>query len=147
MLSVRYWPGVRVVPAEEPARAKPVPVTEMPEMLASEFPVFLKAIWSVSLVPTFTLPKLNAVGLGCKVTTAACAVALQETERVGSVALLVNLMAPLAEPEDPSLRDAVRLVVLPAAMVNGALAPETVRPEPETLMPETVIEAPPEFAS
>jgi hypothetical protein len=74
-------------------------------------------------------------------------VALQETCSVGLLALLANLIAPLAEPALGNFSDAVRLVVFPAEMVKGVLAPETVRPEPETLMPVTVIEAPPEFAS
>ena len=56
-------------------------------------------------------------------------------------------MAPLAEPEEESFSAAVRFTVFPAAMVSGVLTPETVSPEPETLMPETVIDALPEFAS
>jgi hypothetical protein len=74
-------------------------------------------------------------------------VALQETCIEGSEALLENLMAPLAEPEEESFSAAVRFTVFPAAMVSGVLTPETVSPEPETLMPETVIDALPEFAS
>jgi hypothetical protein len=50
---------VRVALDAEPERANPVPLTEILEMLASEFPVFLKVICKVSVVPTVTLPKLN----------------------------------------------------------------------------------------
>jgi len=53
----------------EPLRLNPVPLTEIFEIFAFEFPLFLMVVCSASVVPTVTLPKLNDAGLEESVTT------------------------------------------------------------------------------
>jgi len=75
---VRDWPGSSVALEVEPLRLNPVPLTEIFEMLAFEFPVFLMVVCSVPAVPKFTLPKLKVAGLEVSVTTDVWPVALHE---------------------------------------------------------------------
>lgn len=60
-----------MAPDPEPLSENPVPLTEIFEIFASEFPVFLMVVCNVSVVPTFTLPKLREPGLEVRVTTEA----------------------------------------------------------------------------
>jgi hypothetical protein len=75
---VSDWPGSSVALELEPLSANPVPLAEIFEIFAFEFPVFLMVVCSVLVVPTVTLPKLRLAGLAVSVTTDAWAVALQE---------------------------------------------------------------------
>jgi len=68
-LTVMDWPGSRVAAELEPFRLNPVPLTEIFEILASALPVFLMVACKVSVVPTFTFPKLNDAGLEVSLTT------------------------------------------------------------------------------
>ena len=146
-LKVNDWPGSSVVLEAEPMRLNPVPPTEIIEMLAFEFPIFLMVACSVSAVPTVTLPKLRAAGLEVSVTTEAWAIALQESCAGEPTALLAILMAPLAAPADVSFNDAVKFALCPAAIFRGVVIPETPMPEPVALTLEIVNGESPEFAS
>jgi len=68
-LTVNDWPGSRVAADPEPSSENPVPLTEIFEIFASELPVFLMVVCNVSVVPTFTFPKLSDPGLEVSVTT------------------------------------------------------------------------------
>jgi hypothetical protein len=131
----------------EPLRLNPVPLTEIFEIFAFEFPVFLIVACNVSVVPTFTLPKLKVAGLAVSVTTEACAVALQEICAGEPVALLAILIAPLAAPADVSFNEAVRFTLCPAAIFRGAVIPERLMPEPVALTLEIVNVESPELAT
>jgi hypothetical protein len=131
----------------EPLRLNPVPLTEIFEMLAFAFPVFLMVACNVSVVPTFTLPKLRVAGLEVRVTTEAWAVALHETCSGELVALLAILIAPLAAPADVGFNDAVKLALWPAATFRGMVIPETLMPEPVALTLEIVKGESPELVS
>lgn len=67
--SVSDWPGSSVALDDEPLRLNPVPLTEIFEIFAFEFPVFLMVVDNVSVVPTFTFPKLSDARLEVSVTT------------------------------------------------------------------------------
>lgn len=58
-----------MAPDPEPLSENPVPFTEIFEILASEFPVFLMIVCNVSVVPIFTFPKLREPGFELSVTT------------------------------------------------------------------------------
>ena len=66
--SVSDWPGSSVALDDEPLRLNPVPLTEIFEIFAFEFPVFLMVVDNVSVVPTFTFPKLSDARLNSSTT-------------------------------------------------------------------------------
>jgi hypothetical protein len=135
---VNDWPGSSVALELEPLSANPVPLTEIFEIFAFEFPVFLIVVCNVSVVPTVTLPKLSDAGLEVSVTTEACAVAFQEICAGEPVALVEILIAPLAAPAEDGFNEAVRFALCPAAIFKGVVTPETLIPGPVALTLEIV---------
>jgi len=138
---------VRVALDVDPSKLNPVPVTEILEMTAFEFPVFLTVACRVSAVPTLTLPKFNFVVLEVSVTTDAWAVAVHGICFGDPGTLLVILIAPLTAPADAGFNAAVRFALCPTAIFRGIAIPETVMPEPVVLRLEIVSSESPEFVS
>ena len=72
-------------------------------------------------------------------------VPLKGMERLGSDALLVTVIEPLAAPVTFGENVAVNCLVPPDARVNGVGTADRVNPLPEIETAETVTDAPPVF--
>jgi hypothetical protein len=79
--------------------------------------------------------------------TAVTPVPLRAIESVGFVALLVTVIAPVKVPVTVGIKDAVSVVVEPAAIVNGVVIEARENPAPETETEETVTGPVPMFVS
>ena len=79
--------------------------------------------------------------------TAVTPVPLRAIESVEFVALLVTVIAPVKVPVTVGIKDALSVVVEPAAILNGVAIEERENPVPETETPETVTGPVPVFVS
>jgi len=74
-------------------------------------------------------------------------VPLRGIERLGFVALLATVIAPLKAPVTVGLKDAVSVALAPAATVNGVLTDASENPVPEIETAETATGPVPVFVS
>jgi hypothetical protein len=95
---------------------------------------------------TATLPKLKLVVLALSTNVVAVAVPVTGIERGEPGALLEIEMVPVSVPAAEGLNEALKVALLPAPMVDDEMLP-TLKPVPETLIPETVTLAVPVFLS
>ena len=119
--------------AAKPLRPKPVPDGVAAVMVRAAFPVLLKVTLCEPVLPTATLPKLTLAGLMVNCGWACAPTPLRGIVSGDPGALLVSKIEPLSGPEPVGANLAVKVVLLPAAMVAG-----TVRPVMENPVPETV---------
>ena len=119
--------------AASPVSVKPEPVIETVEIVTFELPVLVSVAFRRLLLPRFTTPKLRLTGFAARSLVAVAAVPLKGIVSGDPGALLVSKIEPLSGPEPVGANLAVRVVLLPAAMVAG-----TVRPVMENPVPETV---------
>jgi hypothetical protein len=136
-----------VVPALTPLGLKPAPVALTPEMVAFAFPLFVRVTLSDSVLPSFTFPKLKPVGFAPSSTLAATPVPAKAIVSGEFGTLLASVTDPEALPEEEGVKTALNVALFPAAMVNGALNPEVLKPVPITVACEIVRLALPAFES
>jgi hypothetical protein len=108
-------------------------------------PVLLNTIDFVLLSPTCTLPKLRLAGLALRVPGAAVPVPDSGTLKLGLVASLVMVKAPLALPTDAGAKTTLNVLVAPAAKVRGRVRPFTLKLVPVAEAWLMVTLDPPEF--
>ena len=134
-----------MVPALTPLELKPAPVALAPEMVTFAFPLFVNATVSELVVPSFTFPKLNPVGLAPSSRLVATPVPPKGTVSGEFGALLTSATDPDTLPEVDGVKTALNVAVFPAATVNGALNPEVLKPAPVAAACEIVRLALPPF--
>ena len=109
------------------------------------FPLFVSATLSELVVPSFTFPKLNPVGLAPSSRLVATPVPPKGIVSGELGALLTSATDPDTPPEVDGVKTALNVAVFPAATVNGALNPEVLKPVPVTAACEIVRLALPPF--
>ena len=97
-------------------------------------------------MPTVTVPKLR-LGVPAVKEPAATAVPDNGTARLVFEALLVIVSVPLGVPAACGVKTTLKLLLAPAASVNGTVRPLRLNPLPETLAWVMFTEDPPELVS
>jgi hypothetical protein len=108
-------------------------------------PLLVSATLSELLLPTFTLPKLKLVVLNPRTFVEATPVPLSGMDSGELGALLISVIEPETAPAVVGAKTALNVAFRPAAIVSGALMPETLNPAPVTLTDEIVKLADPPF--
>ena len=134
-----------MVPALTPLELKPAPVALTLEMVTFVFPLFERATLSELMVPSFTFPKLTLVGFAPSSTLVATPVPPRGIVSGEMGALLTSVTDPETPPDDDGVKAALNVALFPAAIVSGALNPETLKPVPVTVACEIVRLALPPF--
>ncbi len=135
-LKVVLCPAPSVAGTERPVMLNPVPEALPCERVMLAVPGFVKVTFTVPLAPTSKLPKLMLDGFAVK---APCtAVPVSGIVIVGSFALLVIVILPVAAPAVVGANCAMKLVLWLAARVNGAESPTALKPLPLELTAEIV---------
>jgi hypothetical protein len=137
-LTVADWFGVSISPAVTPVALNPAPITFTFEMVTLALPLLVSATLSELLLPSLTLPKLKLDVLKPNTLVEATPVPLSEIASGELGALLTSEIEPEATPAVVGAKIALKVVFLPARMVNGALMPEILNPVPVTLTEEMV---------
>jgi hypothetical protein len=109
--------------------------------------VFVSVAACVPELPTCTLPKFKVVGVMLNRSDEVTPVPAREIVIGDPGALLARTKLPLTEPAAVGANAIVRLVLVPAPMVNGRARPVTVKTEGETVAAEIITLALPEFLS
>jgi hypothetical protein len=129
-----------------PLVVNPVPFVVTPEIVTSEFPLFVSVTPSELLAFTLTLPKLRLVGLAPRTIVEVVAVPDSGIVMGDPGALLEIEIAPLSVPAEVGANVAVNVALLPAAIVDDGDILETLKPVPVADIDETVtLEVPPFF--
>jgi hypothetical protein len=138
-------PAASVVGIVSPLIVKPVPETTAWLTDADAVPVFESVIVCVPLLPTFTLPKLTALGLAesCGATPVPVAVITAGE----FVALLTTETVPFTVPVVVGANTIESTVACPALSAIGTAIPFAVIPAPTTLTLEIVTLPVPEFVT
>ncbi len=134
-----------MVPALTPLGLKPAPVALTPERVTFVFPLFVRTTLSELVDPLFTLPKLKLVGLAPSTRVVATPVPPKGIVSGELSALLTSVIDPETPPDDDGVKLALNVALFPAAIVNGALNPEELKPDPVTAACEIVRLALPPF--
>ena len=126
-----------------PDTLKPVPLIPAELIVTAAVPVEVSVRDAVEEEPTFTSPKLRLVALADSFDeVAASPVPLNATEFVGLVdELLVNAIAPDEAPAAVGANLTCSVSTCSGPSVIGKLAPEKLKPAPETL-PELIVTGP-----
>ena len=136
-LNVALLPDGITVGTMRPAILKPLPETLAREIVTLSFPVLLSLMVCELCSPTATLPKLALGGVADK--RPSTPVPLNPMVKLGSEALLVIVMLPVATPVVPGANWASRFVLCPAESFNGVATWLRAKPLPLTLTRETVM--------
>ena len=134
-----------MVPALTPLELKPAPVALTLEIVTLAFPVFVRAMLSELVVPSFTFPKFKLVGLAPSSTLVATPVPPNAIVSGEVGALLTSVTDPETPPEVDGVKTVLNVAVFPGATVSGALNPEVLKPVPVTAACEIVRLALPPF--
>jgi hypothetical protein len=140
-------PAAIVAPATPLFTANPVPLTETPEIVMLDVPVFLTATPSVLVPPTVSLPKFRLEVDSESVFVDVVPVPLVHMARDGFDALLFNVTFPVTLPVAVGAYAMVKLFVAEAARVSGIVSPLILKPTPLTVALEIVKLEPPVFFS
>jgi hypothetical protein len=143
-LRVADWLGVRVVPALTPLALNGPVAPLMPEMVIFELPLFFRVTPSDLLLPTFTLPKLNVVGLALRIWVEAVPVPLRLIAVADPGTFVLSDTLPVAPPAVVGAKTASN-AMLPFGATVCAAKPVTLKPGPVTLSDETTRSAFPVF--
>jgi hypothetical protein len=127
------------------ARWKPAPVALTLEIVTLAFPLIVKATLSKLVVPSFTFPKFKLVGLAPSSRLVATPVPPKGIVSGELGALLTSVTDRETPPDDDGAKAASIVALFPAAIVNGALNPEVLKPVPVTVACEIVRPALPPF--
>jgi hypothetical protein len=105
----------------------------MPEMLTSEFPLFLRVTLSELLFPTATSPKFKLVALEINERVAAMLCPFKEILVGEFIALLMSVTDPLMSwLEAVGAKTILNTTFLPAATAVGKVSPVMLNPAPDT---------------
>ena len=121
-----------MVPALTPLELKPAPVALTPEMVTFAFPLFVRATLSELVATSFTFPNFKGVGLAPSSRLVATPVPPKGIVSGELGALLTSVTDPETPPDDDGAKAALNVALFPAAIVNGALNPEVLKPVPVT---------------
>ena len=144
-VTVADWFGVSIWPTFTPLALKPAPVTFRLEMVTFALPLLVSATLSELLLPSLTVPKLKVEVLNPSSLLGATPLPLSGMESGEPGALLTSEIEPEAAPVVVGEKTALKVVFLPARMVNGAVIPDMLKPAPVTLAEEMVRLAEPGF--
>lgn len=118
------WPAAIVAGVLTPETVISAPVTEISEIVAFEFPVFvIFTVW-VAVVPTVTAPKFNDEGESDR--EAVTPPPFKGIAVGESSALLVIVTTPVVAPLVVALNATFNVAVCPEAKVFGAVSPPIV---------------------
>lgn len=136
------------MPSVTPVALSPAPLVVTPEIVTSEFPVFVSEAFKDALPPTFTLPKERLAGFAVsRGAVAEMPVPPREMDSGDPTALLTSEMAPVALPEAVGANETLKVAVPLGVTVSGAVSPVIANPAPETLACEIVVFDVPAFVS
>jgi hypothetical protein len=107
-------------------------------MVTLEFPLLVNVTFCELLLPVFTFPKLRLAGLATKRCVAAIPVPVRLIPSGELGALLTKEIEPVELVAAVGVKTALKLALLPGAMVNGVVNPVKLKPLPVTLAWETV---------
>ena len=116
----------------------PRPVTDTPEIVKFELPLFLRVTASFSELPIAVFPKFRLAGHAEIVRVPVSPVPLTLSVSSGAPELLLSVIAPLVAPIAVGVNVSVRFLVPPAASVTGSVKPLVEKPAPLTLTLEMV---------
>ncbi len=136
-------PAVNVSGVENPVTLKAAPVTVAEETVTFAVPLFVSVTFVVPELPTSKLPKLIEEGFAVRLPCVPLPVS--GTVTVPSLAELLIVMLPEAEPAVVGANVAVKLVLCPAAIVFGVEKPLMLNPVPDATTWDTVALALPVF--
>jgi hypothetical protein len=125
-----------MVPALTPLVVNPPVAPLIPETVIFELPLFFRVTPRTLLLPTFTFPKLNVVGLAPSKKVPAVPVPLRPIAVGDPGTLVLNEMLPVTLPAVVGAKTALNAVVLFGVTVF-AVKPVTLKPVPVTLSEET----------
>ena len=109
------------------------PVTDTPEIVKFELPVFWRVTASFSALPIAAFPKFRLAGHAEIVRVPVSPVPLTLSVSSWAPELLLSVIVPLPAPIAVGLNVSVRFLVLPAASVTGRVKPLVEKPAPLTL--------------
>ena len=116
----------------------PRPVTDTPEILKFELPVFWRVTASFSALPIIALPKFRLAGHAEIVRVPVSPVPLTLSVSSGAPELLLSVIVPLPAPIAVGANVSVRFWVPLAGSVTGRVKPLVEKPAPLTLTLEMV---------
>jgi hypothetical protein len=140
-------PAASVNGAAIPVTVRPAPLMLMAEMLIADPPVLLRVTGLLDVAPVATLPNASEEAVEVSVPGGAIPVPVSGTAVGELLASLTTLSEPGVTPVAGGVNVIVRTTVAFAAMVNGAVAPDTLYPDPLTFNADTVAVVPPVFVS
>jgi hypothetical protein len=103
-----------------------------------EFPVFVTVTSNELVLFTVILPKLKLVGFAASRKLGAAPTPLREITNGEFGASLIREMLPDADPATVGVNNALKVAVLPTAIVKGVVRPLRLNPEPDILACEIV---------
>jgi hypothetical protein len=116
----------------------PSPVTDTPEIVKFELPLFLRVTASFSALPIAAFPKFRLAGHAEIVRVPVSPVPLTLSVSTWAPELLLRVIVPLPAPIAVGANVSVRFLVPPAASVTGRVKPLVEKPPPRTLTLEMV---------
>jgi hypothetical protein len=142
-LNVADFPAAMVAGAVIPVVLNPAPATVTEEIVIVAVPPFVRVTVCELFVPVVTLPKAALLGVAAN---CACVPVPLNVIIVGDVGALLTIeMLPLALPAAVGANCALNVVLDPTPNVSGVLNPLMLRPAPDTVAPDIVTLADPEF--
>jgi len=142
-LNVVLCPAVSVA-ATKPLIVNPVPDADPPDIATLPVPVFVSVTDIEALAPASKLPKFTLAGFAVR--CPCVPVPLKAIVKVGFVALLVIVIAPVALPDEVGANCDVNEVVWPAFKVIG-FSPLMLNPVPDADACDIAIAVAPVFVS
>lgn len=139
------WPGLMSIGKTGPAATNVVEDELTPERIAVMPPVFVTEKLCVAVLPTVTLPKLNAVELAAIMPGCCCCVETPLTAMLVGVplALLVTAIVPVKLPVFRGAKFTLNETLCPAAILVGSVTPVDINEGLEELILESTTAARP----
>jgi len=139
------WEGASFKGTLVPATLKPVPRTNICEMVTSAFPVFCSSTICVADLPPVTVPKFTAVDPTERANLALTIWPLTVRDVPETGELVTIDTCPFTVAAAVGFNSRLNDVLSPAVKVLGPLNPLILRPVPLAITCEMVSEPPPEF--
>jgi hypothetical protein len=141
------WPAAIVAPDSPPPTLKPVPLTEIPDTVTLEFPVFFTVTPSSLLAPSASLPKFSVELDKERFLVTVAPVPLMLMVSVGSLPLFLMTMLPVTLPVLVGANVMVRFIVTPGPSQSGIYKLLMLNPLPLSVAPDRTSVEPPLFLS